>query len=221
MILGVEHAGPLFAESYRPAVLRAWLERVDPDGIAIERHPDAYAANDFYGFTVEIPDIVIPWAEANALPLHPFDWEPSREEQKLAFGFDLQETPFLRVRFLRGSWPAAAKPPRGEPRCAPAGAGGGGRRAARTGRREPRSHRAGAVPRVLGAVCRQRTEIGGPAFRNMNWNPESAPNARAAVRPASPRQVAGGFCMGMNMDGSPSDPYDSSGSTAGRNGVPS
>lgn len=96
VILGVEHGAQLLAEDYRPAVLRAWLERVAPDGIAVERHPDAFAAGDFYGFTTEIQDIVLPWARDRGVPLHPFDWEPSREELSLAFGFDLHATPLIR-----------------------------------------------------------------------------------------------------------------------------
>lgn len=96
VILGVEHGAQLLAEQYRPAVLRAWLERVAPDGIAVERHPDAFAAGDFYGFTIEIQDIALPWARARGVPIHPFDWEPPREEMALAFGFDLQATPLIR-----------------------------------------------------------------------------------------------------------------------------
>src|SRR5690606_24508080 len=51
---------------------------------------------DFYGFTYEIQDILLPWAKTKGVPAYPFDWEPSPEDLQLAFGFDVQTPPLIR-----------------------------------------------------------------------------------------------------------------------------
>src|SRR5262245_6906296 len=54
VILGVSHSQQLVAESYQPAVFRAFFDRVKADAIGIERSPDELARNDHYEFTYEI-----------------------------------------------------------------------------------------------------------------------------------------------------------------------
>jgi hypothetical protein len=96
VILGVSHSGMLVAESYRPAVFRAFFERVDPDAICVERSPEEFARGDHYEFTYEIQHIAVPFARERGIPICPFDWMPDPEDQELAFGVDLSDLPFLR-----------------------------------------------------------------------------------------------------------------------------
>ena len=96
VILGVSHSAMLVAESYRPAVFRAYFERVDPDAICVERPPAEFARGDHYEFTYEIQHIAVPFARERGIPICPFDWMPDPEDQELAFGVVLDDLPFLR-----------------------------------------------------------------------------------------------------------------------------
>ena len=96
VILGVSHSAMLVAESYQPAVLRAYFERVEPDAICIERAPEEFARGSHYEFTYEIQHIAVPYARERGIRLCPFDWLPDVEDQVLAFGVNLEEPPFLR-----------------------------------------------------------------------------------------------------------------------------
>lgn len=95
-ILGVSHAAQLFSKDYRPAYLRAWVDKVDPDVVAVELTSSRYETNTPYGFTYEIQDILLPYAEANGIATAPFDWEPSDEDSLRAFRIDLQQYPLIR-----------------------------------------------------------------------------------------------------------------------------
>ena len=95
-ILGVAHSGMLVAKSYRPAVLRAYIDRVKPDAICIERSPEQFARGSYYEFTYEIQGIAVPYAREQGIELCPIDWMPAADDQLLAFGVDLQDTPFVR-----------------------------------------------------------------------------------------------------------------------------
>lgn len=97
-ILGVDHSAMLVAEDQRPAVLRAFIGRVEPDAVCIERPPEEFARADHYEFTYEIQDIAVPYAREHGIQLCPFDWIPDVEDQRLAFGIDLEEPPFMRPR---------------------------------------------------------------------------------------------------------------------------
>ncbi len=96
IVLGVAHSAMLAAESYQPAVFRAYIERVKPDAICIERAPEEFARGSHYEFTYEIQDIAVPYAREHGIPLCAFDWLPAVEDQMLAFGVNLEEPPFLR-----------------------------------------------------------------------------------------------------------------------------
>lgn len=96
VVLGVTHAGQLVAESYQPAVLRAFIGRVKPDAIAVERAPEEFARGSHYEFTYEIQDIAVPYAREKQIALLPFDWMPDADDQLLAFNVDLGEPPFVR-----------------------------------------------------------------------------------------------------------------------------
>lgn len=89
VVLGVDHAAQLVAEDDRPGMLAAFIERVDPHAICVERAPEPFARGDLYEFTYEIQDVVLPYAQAHGIDLCPFDWEPSREDQMLGWGLDL------------------------------------------------------------------------------------------------------------------------------------
>jgi len=97
VVLGVHHSAMLVAEDYQPAVFRAYFDRVAPDAICVERAPEEFARGSHYEFTYEIQHIAVPWARENGVTLCPFDWLPAEEDQLLAFGVDLTETPFLRA----------------------------------------------------------------------------------------------------------------------------
>lgn len=97
IILGVAHSPQLVAESYQPAVLRAYIDRVKPDAVCIERSPQEFARNDFYEFTYEQQYLVVPYARERQIPLCPIDWLPAAEDTSLAFNIaDLEVPPFVR-----------------------------------------------------------------------------------------------------------------------------
>lgn len=96
IVLGVDHAAQLVSSDDSPATLAAFLARAKPDAICIERSPAAFARNDYYEFTYEVQDIVVPYARQQGIDLCPMDWEPSTEDAKLGFGMDLEAVPELR-----------------------------------------------------------------------------------------------------------------------------
>jgi hypothetical protein len=97
VILGVAHSGAQFVSPWQqPAAFRSFIDRVRPDGIAIERSPEEYARGDFYEFTFEQQDIVVPYARERRIPLHPFDWLPHEDDMELAFGVSLTRPPSIR-----------------------------------------------------------------------------------------------------------------------------
>lgn len=95
-VLGVSHSGMLVAESYQPAVLRAYIARVQPDAICIERPPEEFARGSHYEFTYEIQYIAVPYAREKGIELCPFDWIPDIDDQLLAFGVNVEDPPFVR-----------------------------------------------------------------------------------------------------------------------------
>jgi hypothetical protein len=96
VILGVSHSAMLVAESYQPAVFRAYFDQVKPTAICIERAPEELARGSHYEFTYEIQHVAVPYAREHGISLCPFDWLPSAEDKRLAFGVDIEEPPFLR-----------------------------------------------------------------------------------------------------------------------------
>jgi hypothetical protein len=96
VVLGVDHASQLVARNDRPALLAAFLAHAKPDAICIERSPEAFARNDYYEFTYEVQDVVVPFARRNGIDLCPIDWEPPVEDARLGFGMDLGTAPELR-----------------------------------------------------------------------------------------------------------------------------
>lgn len=99
VVLGVEHSLQLVAEAHRPAAVRAFIDRVAPDAIAIERAPEPFSRGDQYEFTYEIQYLAVPYAGERGIPLHPIDWMPSRDDMLLGFGVDLEALPVV-----RGGW---------------------------------------------------------------------------------------------------------------------
>lgn len=96
VVLGVDHAVQLVAEHDQPGMLAAFVERVAPDAICVERAPDKFARGDHYEFTYEIQDVLVPLARARGIALCPFDWEPPKTDAVLGWGFDLEALPELR-----------------------------------------------------------------------------------------------------------------------------
>lgn len=96
IVLGVDHAAQLVARNDRPALLAAFLAHAKPDAICIERSPETFARNDYYEFTYEVQDVVVPFARRNGIDLCPIDWEPPVDDARLGFGVDLGAAPELR-----------------------------------------------------------------------------------------------------------------------------
>jgi len=97
VILGVSHSQQLVAQSYQPAVFRAFFDRVNPVAICIERSPDEFMRGDLYEFTYEQQFLTVPYTREHHIPIFPVDWLPSHEDSQLAFGVsDLEQPPFLR-----------------------------------------------------------------------------------------------------------------------------
>jgi hypothetical protein len=100
VVLGVSHAAQLVSRGQQGAAIRAFLDKVEPAAIGIERDPDSFARGDHYEFTYEIQDVIVPYALERGIPLHPFDWVPPMEDQRLGLGLDLETPP--EVRPLQG-----------------------------------------------------------------------------------------------------------------------
>jgi hypothetical protein len=99
VILGTDHSPQLVAETYQPAIFRAFFRRVQPDAICIEHPPEEYARGDFrYGqYAYEKHHIALPWAREQRIPVYPIDWLPTADDQALVWGVkDLEATPFIR-----------------------------------------------------------------------------------------------------------------------------
>ena len=93
-------------EAQRPAVFRAFFERVD--AVAVERDPQSFARNDVYDFATETQNVVVPWARERGVPVYPVDWLPPTENQRLLFGVDLDAPPLVRpVEGSRGFYALA------------------------------------------------------------------------------------------------------------------
>jgi hypothetical protein len=114
VVLGVNHAAQLVSEADRPGMLAAFIEKVSPSAVCVERAPAKYARGDHYEFTYEIQDIVLPYAHEHGLEVCPFDWEPSREDMLLGWGMDFAAPPEVRAKegfqgFLSFPEPAALR----------------------------------------------------------------------------------------------------------------
>jgi hypothetical protein len=100
LILGVEHAAQLVSERDQPGVLAAFLEKLAPAAVCIERPPEQAARGDYYEYTYEVQGVILPYAAAHPVALCPIDWMPPVEDAKLGFGVDL-DTP-LEIRRAQG-----------------------------------------------------------------------------------------------------------------------
>lgn len=109
IVLGVNHAAQLVSESDQPAALAAFVTRVAPQALCVERAPGQFARNDHYEFTYEIQDVVVPLARARGISLCPFDWMPTAEDEVLGFGMSISTLPEVRPAraFLAFPEPAA------------------------------------------------------------------------------------------------------------------
>ena len=99
VILGVvEHSAQLIAESYQPAVFRAFFQRVQPDVICVERSPQEFLRGDYCEYSYEVQHIAVPFARQAGIPVYPIDWLPAADDQLLAWGVpDLETPPFIRT----------------------------------------------------------------------------------------------------------------------------
>lgn len=97
VVLGVGHSSQLINYHQQPAAIRAFINKVKPSAICIERAPEEFAKNDFYEFTYEQQYLTIPYSIENKIPLHPIDWMPPESDTELGFGIKNLEVP----RFIR------------------------------------------------------------------------------------------------------------------------
>ena len=103
MILGVTHSGQLVSSALQPAALRAFITRVKPNAILIERSPEEFSRSDFYEFTYEQQFVIVPFARQQKIPLYPIDWLPTEDDLLLAFGVQDLEVPAF-TRNPSGFW---------------------------------------------------------------------------------------------------------------------
>lgn len=97
IVLGVGHSNQLVTRECQPAVYRAFFDHISPAVIGIERAPMEYNRSDFYEFTYEQQNIILPYARENNIPVRPFDWTPSSDDQQLAWNIsDFDQPPFVR-----------------------------------------------------------------------------------------------------------------------------
>lgn len=89
------------AESYQPAVFRAFFEYVQPQAICIEPPPEAYVRGGYHNgeYAYEKYHIALPWARERGVPVYPVDWIPHGDDQQLVWGVpDIEAPPFVRTR---------------------------------------------------------------------------------------------------------------------------
>ena len=97
IVLGVGHSNQLVTKDCQPAAYRAYIDRIKPDVIGVERSPLEFNRSDFYEFTYEQQYIIVPYAKKNKIPLRPFDWLVNGEEQQLAWNInDIDQPPLIR-----------------------------------------------------------------------------------------------------------------------------
>ena len=76
VVLGTYHAPGMFLNpDYTPAHIRATLEVVKPDVVAVESHPDWFAKGRYHVVTYEAEGVAVPWARDNGLPVTGVDWK--------------------------------------------------------------------------------------------------------------------------------------------------
>ncbi|HEX5725794.1 MAG TPA: hypothetical protein VFX98_10045 [Longimicrobiaceae bacterium] len=98
VVLGVTHSNQLLAESYQPAVFRAFFDRVRPVAVCVERDPEAFSRGSHHEFTYEIQHIALPWAAERGVPVHPFDWYAPAADELLGMGLSWDPPPLVRRR---------------------------------------------------------------------------------------------------------------------------
>ncbi|MDR6514711.1 hypothetical protein [Chryseobacterium camelliae] len=99
VVLGVGHSTQLINDNHQPAVIRAFIDKVKPSAVCIERSPEEFSRNDFYEFTYEQQYTVVPYARKKNIPLYPIDWIPSETDTELGFGLkDLGVPRFARQK---------------------------------------------------------------------------------------------------------------------------
>lgn len=98
IVLGVNHAYQLVSRECQPAVYRAFFDRVNPDLIGIQRTPEKYARMDLQEYAYEQKEIILPYALQKGIPIFPFDWNASSNDQLLVFGINDSDQP----AFVRG-----------------------------------------------------------------------------------------------------------------------
>lgn len=97
IVLGVNHRAQLVSERDSPATLAAFIHRLRPDAVCVERAPDRFARGDQYEFTYEIQSVIVPLARRDQFTLCPFDWSPPVADQELGFGVDVETPPEVRA----------------------------------------------------------------------------------------------------------------------------
>lgn len=97
IILGVNHGGELIDPEQNPGRYRAYFDAVKPDVFLIEREPERAALANWYPFTYEQQDIVVPYAHDHGIPIIPIDWYPPVTDA-LALGYPSLATapPFMK-----------------------------------------------------------------------------------------------------------------------------
>jgi hypothetical protein len=98
IVLGVDHAAQLVSPANQPAVLAAFMGDLHPAAICVERPPEQAERRDFYEFTYEVQDVVLPFVASHPTDTCPVDWMPSIEDQKLVFGSNLDDPPEIRPK---------------------------------------------------------------------------------------------------------------------------
>ncbi len=99
VVLGTDHSAQLVAESYQPAVFRAFFDRAHPDAMCIERPPEEYLRDGYYAeYGYEARYLAPRWARERGIAIYPIDWVLPADDQWLVWGVpDVDGPPFLRT----------------------------------------------------------------------------------------------------------------------------
>jgi len=104
VVLGTHHAPGMFqGETYTPGHIRATLELAKPDVVAVESHPDWFAAGRYHVVTYEAQGVAVPYARERGLPVYGVDHKDIEDWDRRAEQTAIREATALRAALESGS----------------------------------------------------------------------------------------------------------------------
>lgn len=93
LVLGTIHQFHYVAEGYSTTILKALLEKLQPDVVCIETRPKDFERDDYSKSPPEVGQVIVPWAKKNGVEIIPIDWwEEGMREATMAYYDSLKNT---------------------------------------------------------------------------------------------------------------------------------